>query len=192
MIKNISKICSFLLLFLLSVLALNEFQIMNYSENLKKIFYFLTLILIMFSSVTTLLTNKSGFFKFVSVVIMLALVVGGVISILNPGLNISLYVCLILTVVYSMVDMFYKVAWFIKSILMCIYPAEIKGTLLFRLLELYIWINMFIIAFIGISRTWLTGIHNVNLNWILKCINKQRNWIHVCESGIRKWAVETS
>ena len=110
MIKNISKICSFLLLFLLSVLALNEFQIMNYSENLKKIFYFLTLILIMFSSVTTLLTNKSGFFKFVSVVIMLALAVGGVISILKPGLNISLYVCLILTVVYSLIDMFYKVA----------------------------------------------------------------------------------
>ena len=110
MVKNISKICSFLLLFLLSVLVLNEFQIMNYSENLKKIFYFLTLILIMFSSVTTLLTNKSGFFKFVSVVIMLALTIGGVISIINPGLNISLYVCLILTVVYSMVDMFYKAA----------------------------------------------------------------------------------
>jgi len=110
MIKNVSKICSFLLLFLLSVLALNEFQIMNYSDNLKKIFYFLTLILIMFSSVTTLLTHKSGFFKFVSVVIMLALAVGGVLSILKPELNISLYVCLILTVVYSLVDMFYKVA----------------------------------------------------------------------------------
>jgi len=118
MIKNISKICSFLLLFILALLALNEFKIMNYSADLKKIFYFLTLILIMFSSVTTLLTNKSGFFKFVSVVIMLALVVGGVISILKPGINISLYVCLILTVVYSLVDMFYKVAWLIKIILL--------------------------------------------------------------------------
>ena len=106
MIKNISKICSFLLLFLLAVLALNEFQIMNYSADLKKIFYFLTLILIMFSSVTTLLTNKSGFFKFVSVVIMLALVIGGIISILKPGINISLYVCIILTVVYSLVECF--------------------------------------------------------------------------------------
>lgn len=76
MVKNISRICSFSLLFLLSILALNEFQIMSYSVNLKNIFYFLVLILIMFSSVTTLLTNKSGFFKFVSVVIMTALVVG--------------------------------------------------------------------------------------------------------------------
>lgn len=109
MIKNISKICSFLLLFLLSALILNEFKVMNYSSDLKKVFYFLTLILIMFSSVTTLLTNKSGFFKFVSVVIMLALVAGGILSILKPGLNISLYVCLILTVVYSLIDMFYKV-----------------------------------------------------------------------------------
>jgi len=110
MVKNISKICSFLLLFLLSLLALNEFKIMNYSDDLRKIFYFLTLILIMFSSVTTLLTNKSGFFKFVSVVIMLALVVGGILSILKPGLNISLYVCVVLIVVYSLIDMFYKAA----------------------------------------------------------------------------------
>ena len=110
MIKNISKICSFLLLFLLSVLALNEFQIMNYSADLKKIFYFLTLILIMFSSVSTLLTSKSGFFKFISVLIMVALVSGGILSILKPGLNISLYICVVLTVVYSLVDMFYKVA----------------------------------------------------------------------------------
>lgn len=108
MIKNISKICSFLLLFILAILALNEFKIMNYSDDLKNIFYFSTLILIMFSSVTTLLTNKSGFFKFVSVVIILALVVGGIMSILKPGLNISLYICIVLIVVYSLLDMFYK------------------------------------------------------------------------------------
>ncbi|NOW88312.1 glucan phosphoethanolaminetransferase (alkaline phosphatase superfamily) [Clostridium beijerinckii] len=110
MVKNISRICSFSLLFLLSILALNEFQIMSYSINLKNIFYFLVLILIMFSSVTTLLTNKSGFFKFVSVVIMIALVVGGIMSILKPGLNISLYVCIILIAVYSLIDIFYKAA----------------------------------------------------------------------------------
>ena len=108
MIKNISKISSFSLLFLLSILVLNEFQIMSYSNNLKNIFYFLTLILIMFSSVTTLLTNKSGFFKFVSVVIILALVIGGVMSIIKPGLNISLYICIILIAVYSLIDIFYK------------------------------------------------------------------------------------
>lgn len=110
MIKNISKICSFLLLFLISVLALNQFKIINYSNDLRDIFYFLTLILIMFSSVTTLLTNKSGFFKFVSVLIMLALIVGGINFILDPGLNIFLYVCFICTAIYSLIDMFYKVS----------------------------------------------------------------------------------
>ncbi len=110
MIKNVSKISSFSLLFLLSILVLNEFQIMSYSNNLKNIFYFLTLILIMFSSVTTLLTNKSGFFKFVSVVIILALVIGGIMSIIKPGLNISLYICIILIAVYSLIDIFYKAA----------------------------------------------------------------------------------
>lgn len=108
MIKNISKVCSFILLFLFLVLALNQFEIMNYSDILKNIFYFTTMILIMFSSVITLLTNKSGFFKFISVVIMLSLVVGGIIYIIKPGLNIVLYVCIILSSVYSMIDMFYK------------------------------------------------------------------------------------
>lgn len=109
MIKNISKISSFLLLFFIAVLALNEFKIVNYSPNLKNIFYFLTMILIMFSSVITMLTNKSGFFKFVSVVIILALIAGGIASILQPGLNIFLYVCVVLTAIYSLIDMFYKV-----------------------------------------------------------------------------------
>ena len=108
MIKNISKICSFILLFLLLVLALNQFQIMNYSNTLKNIFYLLTMILIMFSSVLTLLTNKSGMFKFLSVIIMLSLIAGGILSIITPGLNISLYICIVLSAIYSMIDMFYK------------------------------------------------------------------------------------
>ena len=108
MIKNISKICSFILLFLFIVLALNQFKIMNFSDVLKNIFYFSTMILIVFSSVITLLTNKSGFFKFVSVLIMLSLIGGGIIYIIKPGLNIVLYVCIVLSAIYSMIDMFYK------------------------------------------------------------------------------------
>ena len=108
MIKNISKICSFILLFLFLVLTLNQFEIMTYSDILKNIFYFLGILLIMFSSVITLLTNKSNFFKFLSVSIMLSLVAGGIMSIINPGLNIFLYICMILSAVYSIIDMFYK------------------------------------------------------------------------------------
>ncbi|HCW52732.1 MAG TPA: hypothetical protein DG753_03110 [Clostridium sp.] len=108
MIRNISKICSFLLLFFISVLTLNQISIITFSDILKNIFYFLTLILIMFSSVTTLLTNKSGFFKFIGAVIIAALAVGGVLSILKPGLNIVIYGCVILTSIHSMIDIFYK------------------------------------------------------------------------------------
>lgn len=108
MIRNISKICSFLLLFFISVLTLNQISIITFSDILKNIFYFLTLILIMFSSVTTLLTNESGFFKFIGAVIIAALAVGGVLSILKPGLNIAIYGCVILTSIYSMIDIFYK------------------------------------------------------------------------------------
>ena len=109
MIKNISKICSFLLLFLFAALGLNQFKIISYSNQLEYIFYYITVLLIMFSSVTTLLTNKSGFFKFVSVVIMGCLATGGVFAIIHPGFNIFLYVTVISASIYSLVDMFYKV-----------------------------------------------------------------------------------
>ncbi|WP_278286603.1 hypothetical protein [Clostridium sp. LS] len=39
---------------------------------------------------------------------MAALVAGGVMSILKPGLNIFLYVCVILITIYSLIDIFYK------------------------------------------------------------------------------------
>ena len=108
MIRNISKVCSFLLLFFISVLTLNQISIVTFSDMLKNIFYFLTLILIMVSSVTTILRNKSGFFKFIGALIIAALVVGGILSILKPGLNIVIYGCIILTAIYSMIDIFYK------------------------------------------------------------------------------------
>lgn len=109
MIKNASKVCSFLLLFLFAALGLNQFKIISFSSQLEYIFYYVTMLLIMFSSVTTLITNKSGFFKFVSIVIIGCLVVGGVFAIIHPGFNIFLYVTIIFTSIYSLVDMFYKV-----------------------------------------------------------------------------------
>ena len=108
MINNVSKICSFLLLFLFAVLGLNQFEIISYSTQLEYIFYFLSLLLIMFSSVTTLLTNKSGFFKFISIAIMACLAIGGVGAIIKNTFNIFLYVSAIYTAIYSLVDMFYK------------------------------------------------------------------------------------
>jgi hypothetical protein len=39
---------------------------------------------------------------------MLALVGGGIMCILKPGLNISLYICVVLISVYSLIDIFYK------------------------------------------------------------------------------------
>lgn len=109
MAKNISKFCSFSLLFLFAALALNQFKIISYSNQLEYIFYFFSLLLIMFSSSNTLLTNKSGFYKLVSVIIMGCLAIGGTLAIIHPGFNIFLYVSIISTSIYSLIDMFYKV-----------------------------------------------------------------------------------
>ena len=58
---------------------------------------------------TALLTNKSGFYKLVSVVIIGCLAIGGVMAIIHPGYNIFLYITIVSISIYSLVDMFYKV-----------------------------------------------------------------------------------
>ncbi|SFC32366.1 hypothetical protein [Clostridium uliginosum] len=110
MIKIMNKINSFLLLFLILVLLLNKVKVIDYSLTLKNIFSFLTLILTLLSATNVILTSKSGFFKFINVVIILALIAGGILAILKPGLNIYIYTCLLFTSVYCFIDMFYKKA----------------------------------------------------------------------------------
>ncbi|MBW6408873.1 hypothetical protein [Clostridium weizhouense] len=110
MIKVINKVTSFLLLFFILVLLLNKVKVIDYSENLKNIFYFLTIILTLFSSTNVVITSKSGFLKFVNAIIILALIMGGIISILKPGLNIYIYICLLLTSIYCTLDIFYRKA----------------------------------------------------------------------------------
>ena len=108
MINNISKVCSFVLLFSILVLGLNQIKIISYSDDLKNIFCFMILILTMFTSVTCLATNKSGFLKFFSTVTILTLIAGGIITILQPGINIFIYIFLICSSIFSLLDMFYK------------------------------------------------------------------------------------
>lgn len=108
MIKTISKVCSFVLLFSILVLGLNQIKIITYSDNLKNIFYFMVLILTMFTSVTCLATNKSGFLKFLSLVTILTLIAGGILSILQPGINVFIYTFIVCSSIFSLLDMFYK------------------------------------------------------------------------------------
>lgn len=109
MIKNISRVCSLILLFSILVLGLNELKIISYSDNLKNIFYFLVLILTMFTSAICLTTKKPGFIKFISVVTILTLITGGVLAIIHPGLNVFIYAFIVSTSIFSLLDMFYKV-----------------------------------------------------------------------------------
>lgn len=108
--KFFNKVTSFFLLFLLLVLSLNKLKVIDYSQDLRNIFYFLTLVLTIFTSINVILTNNSKLSKFINIVIILNLIIGGIISILETGLNIYIYICLIFTSIYCIVDMFYKKA----------------------------------------------------------------------------------
>ncbi|MDR5586097.1 MULTISPECIES: hypothetical protein [Clostridium] len=108
MIKVVNKVTSFLLLFFILVLSLNKLKVIDYSEDLRNIFYFLTLILTIFSAINVILTTNSKLFKFINIVIILNLIIGGIISILESGLNMYIYSCLAFTSIYCIIDMFYK------------------------------------------------------------------------------------
>ncbi len=108
MIKVINKVTSFLLLFFILVLCLNKLKVIDYSKELRNIFYFLTLILTVFSAINVILTSNSKLFKFINMVIILNLIIGGIISILESGLNMYIYSCLAFISIYCIIDMFYK------------------------------------------------------------------------------------
>lgn len=106
----INKITSILLIFFIVLLALSQYSIIQISDTLKSVCYFLSLVLIILSSTRELFTTNSGFSKFISITILLSLLIGGVFAIINSGLNILLYLCILFSLIFGLVDLVYKKA----------------------------------------------------------------------------------
>ncbi|MEG2740378.1 hypothetical protein, partial [Clostridium sp.] len=77
---------------------------------LNDVFSFLTLALILISSVNVINASKSGLNKFINYIILITALLGGILLIINYKTNIVTYICLIFTVVYAVMDMMYKKA----------------------------------------------------------------------------------
>ncbi|MBM7835787.1 hypothetical protein [Clostridium sardiniense] len=108
--KYIEKLISLLLVVLILLLTFNHFKIIQFSKVLKDSFSFLTLILIIISSVTVINGKKSGIYKFINYIILISAILGGIYVIINSKLNLSVYICLLFTLSYAIVDMLYKKA----------------------------------------------------------------------------------
>ena len=69
----INKFMYILLIIFITFLVLNEFYVIDFSTNLRNIFIFLTLILILLTSMKEILSGKNGFIKFLNILTLLCL-----------------------------------------------------------------------------------------------------------------------
>lgn len=106
--KLIQKIVSLALLFLISLLVLDYFKIIEFNNVLGSSLSFITIVLIVFSSTSVICTSKSGLNKFINYLILTSITVGIVLRIIYGKLNMVIYAALLLTVVYALMDMLYK------------------------------------------------------------------------------------
>lgn len=104
----INKIVNMLLVFFITFIVLNQYYIIEFSDTLKYILYFLTLILILVSSTKEILLGKSGLSKFISYIILFTFIVGGISSIISNEINIFIYICILFSLVHGFIDLIYK------------------------------------------------------------------------------------
>lgn len=106
----INKLISISLIFCIISLILNEYNIVEFSLNIKYILYFLTFLLIIVSSTKEIILNKSGLSKFINFIIIIAFFVGGIISINKNQINNLVYLCILFSLSYGFIEILYKKA----------------------------------------------------------------------------------
>ena len=104
----INKFMYILLIIFITFPVLNEFYVIDFSTNLRNIFIFLTLILILLTSMKEILSGKNGFIKFLNIITLLCTVVGGIFSIVNGQLNTFIYICLTFSLINGVIVLTYS------------------------------------------------------------------------------------
>lgn len=106
--KIIDKVLSIFLVMFIVFLVLNEYYVIQFSDTLKNVLSFLTLILLLIISMKELVTNKSGLARFINGIILFFIIVGGVFAIVNESLNVFVYISLIFALAFSLISLVYK------------------------------------------------------------------------------------
>lgn len=92
--KFINTFLNILFIIFITLLFLNKLYVIEFSIDLKNSFIFLTLIIILLISTKEILTGKSNFFKFINIVTLSSIIIGGLASIVTNQLNILIYICI--------------------------------------------------------------------------------------------------
>lgn len=106
--KVIDKLLSIFLIMFVVFLILNEYYVIQFSDTLKNVLSFLTLILVLMTSMKELVSNKSVIARFINGVILFCTIVGGVFGIVNTSLNMFIYVSLLFSTVFALISLVYK------------------------------------------------------------------------------------
>ena len=106
----LNKVISIFLVFFIIFIILNNLYIIDFSDTIKSLLYFLTVILILISATKEIIINKSGLIKFINCVILFTFIVGGIFFITNKSLNFFIYTCILFSFIYGFVDLIYKKA----------------------------------------------------------------------------------
>lgn len=106
--KIIDKVLSIFLVMFIVFLVLNEYYVIQFSDTLKNVLSFLTLILLLILSMKELVTNKSGLARFINGIILFCVIVGGVFAIVNESLNVFIYISLVFALAFSLISLVYK------------------------------------------------------------------------------------
>ena len=111
--KFINKFLNILLIVFITLLFLNQLYVIEFSIDLKNVFIFLTLIIILLISTREILTGKSNFLKFINIVTLSSIIIGGVASVITKQLNILIYICILFSLFQCLFELIQNKAWFI-------------------------------------------------------------------------------
>lgn len=104
----ISRFFNIILIVLITGLALDEYNIINFSSILKEILFFLTFILILICATKEIILNKSILSKFVNFTILCCGIIGGITSIMVNQINYVIYIGTLMALIYGFVELVYK------------------------------------------------------------------------------------
>ena len=97
-----------LLIIFITFLVLNQFYVIDFSSNLRNVFIFLTLILILLTSMKEILSGKNTFIKILNWLTLICTVIGGMISIIQGQLNTFVYICLTFSLINGIIVLTYS------------------------------------------------------------------------------------
>lgn len=108
--KYIQNFFSLSLVVLISILALDYFEIIILSSMVHDGMYFTSLALIIISSTATICAKVSNFYKLLHYLILISIFIGLLWFISTGELNIVLYAGIGFTILSSLLDMVYRQA----------------------------------------------------------------------------------